>query len=226
MTRTLLFTAVAALALSACDSTAPETEVDLSVQTATDIEADPTTGRDPDTGQAISTNRFTLYSLRTGEVVLNYDETNRADSASTLWDIGLRGTDVIVNGGTSGPGAGVATVLTAPFDEVATAAGLTFRRDGESTCPSGNALAVCAGSGNGWYTYVPFPGNQGGYILPTAGRTLVVRTADGEGYAKVRFLSYYQGAPDPSAITLTTPARYYSFEYVLNANGESFVEVD
>ena len=223
MTRTLFFAAAAALVLSACDSTGPEAEVDLTVQTAADIAADPATGRDPNTGQAIDTGRFTLYSLRTGEVVLGYDEENRADSASTLWDIGFRGTDIIVNGGASGPGVGLATVVPEPFEDVAVATDYTLRRDGDSTCESGPSLAVCTGSGNGWYTYVPFPGNQGGYIIPTPGRTLVVRTADGEGYAKLRFTSYYQGNPAPSTIDFATPGRYYTFDYVLNAEGATFV---
>ena len=31
-----------------------------------------------------------------------------ADSTGTAWDLGFRGTTIIVNGGTSGPGAGTA----------------------------------------------------------------------------------------------------------------------
>ncbi len=63
-------------------------------------------------------------------------------------------------------------------------------------------------------------------MVPTPGRTLVVRTADGEGYAKIRFQSYYQGAPEASAITFTTPGRYFTFDYALNENGRSFVATD
>lgn len=231
MTRFTLFAALAAITLTACDSTESE-PVDLSVQVETDLAADPAT-RDPNTGQTVGTDNFTLYSLREGRVIVSYDATERADSASTLWDIGFRGTEIILNGGSSGPGAAVGVVVAEAFEDVgnALAGDYTYRRDGESLCPEvqtpvgpvpGTPRAICTGSGNGWYTYTPFPGGQGGYILPTPGRTLLVRLADSQGYAKVRFLSYYQGRPDPADITFQSQDRYYSFEYVTNEQGASF----
>ncbi len=74
-------------------------------------------------------------------------------------------------------------------------------------------------TGNGWYTYVPFPGGRGGYIVPTAGRTLLVRLADGQGYAKVNFHELLPGLPDPSSITDQSQDRYYSFTFVTNPDG-------
>lgn len=232
MTRFLLLLALA-VTVTACDTTDPN-EVDLTVQVASDIAADPGV-RDPTTGQVADTDRFTLYSLRENRIIVNYDDDARADSASTAWDIGFRGSEIIVNGGTSGPGAGVAVVVEAPFAGVVDArnAAYTYRRDGESACPDvqtpagpvpGPRRAVCGGSGNGWYTYVPFPGGRGGYLLPTPGRTLLVRLADNSGYAKVNFLSYYQGAPEASAITDRSQDRYYSFEYIVTDSSGSFVE--
>ena len=232
MTRLLAFATLFALTLTACDTVEPE-PVDLTVRTAADVAADPAT-RDPNTGQVRGTDRYTLFSLRTGEVVVGYDDAERADSASTLWDIGFRGTEVIVNGGASGPGSAAAVVVAQPFAEVTDAVGpnVVYREDGSATCPlvqtpvgpvPGRSLAVCTGSGNGWYTYTPFP-TGGGYILPTPGRTLLVRLADGSGYAKVRFLSYYRGNPAPSAITPASEDRYYTFEFVTNDQGSSFVD--
>ena len=232
MTRFLLLAALG-LTLAACDTNEPDDPPNLNVQTASNIAADPAT-RDPNTGQTMGTDQFTLFSLRTGQVVVNYDDVERADSASTQWDIGFRGSDIILNGGTSGPGAAVGLIVSETFESVTDAQdpGFTYRRDGESACPDistpfgaqpGPARAVCGGSGNGWYTYVPFPGNRGGYLVPTPGRTLVVRLADNSGFAKINFQSYYLNAPEASAINDRTEGRYYTFEYVVNNQGSSFV---
>lgn len=230
MFRTLPLLAAFALVLTACDSNDPIDETRVEANVVVELAADPGQ-RDPTTGQVNDTGRFTLYSLRTGEVVLSYAEEDRSDSTTALWDIGFRGTDIIVNGGTSGPGTGGAVVIEEAFDDVTEVpAGASFRVDGSATCPSvttpggtfpGTPRAICSGSGNGWYTYVPFQ-TGGGYIVPTPGRTLLVRTADGQGYAKVRFDNYYQGRPAPAEITASSPGRYYTFEYVVNPDGTSF----
>jgi len=144
---------------------------------------------------------FTLYSLRDNRVVLAPEDEVRKDSASTAWDLGFRGTTVIVNGGTSGPGEGRAVLLDQPFEAVLEAPpdGLLLA-DGERPCAGGGAYAVCTGSGNGWYLYA---GN--GIVKPLPDRTLVVRLAEG-GYAKVRFVDYaIAGAPPAS--------RRYTFEH-------------
>lgn len=218
--------ALAALTLAACDAadtdTPAPTPVPLNVQTVTDLPADPGP-RSATTGQVSGTGRFALYSLRGDSLVLGVDNANRADSNSTAWDIGFRGTTVIFNGGTSGPGQARAQIVTAPFVEVTEAPADGYLADGENTCPAvqgrpGAPYAVCTGSGNGWYTYTPFP-TGGGYIVPTPGRTLVVLNADGETYSKVRFVSYYPGNPDPATITEDTPERFYTFDFVTQPDG-------
>ena len=222
MTRSLALLFAAALVVSACDSTDPVNPIRVETATVANLVADPAV-RDNNTGAVVETGRYTLYSLREDRVVLAYDNPNRADSATTAWDIGFQGTNIIVNSGASGPGLAQAVVIPEAFDDVtAVPAGTTFRADGDSACPSGPLRAVCTGSGNGWYTYVPFQ-TGGGYIVPTPGRTLLVRTADGLGTAKVRIVSYYQGAPDPATITLATPSRYYTFDVAFNPSGTSFV---
>ena len=146
---------------------------------------------------------FSLVSLDDGRVVLGPTDAARADSASTAWDLGFRGTSVIVNGGASGPGQGGAAWVDEPFDAVtAPPPAEAFVTDGERPCPRGEPTAVCSGSGNGWYRY------EAPDIVPVPNRTLVVRLADG-GYAKVRFVSYYRGAPEEPG---STEPRFYTFE--------------
>lgn len=204
MSRFLPFLALAALTLSACDSNDPEDNtVNLTVRTATNIAAAPTTGVAP-SGQPIGASTYTLYSLRENRVVLNYDEADRSDSLSTSWDIGFNATNVIAN-----PQNGGVQVVTQTFDEATEAPLDNF------------ILKLDRTTDPNWYTYVPFQ-TGGGYILPTPGRTIVIRTADGEGYAKVRVRSYYLDSPEASTITQETRSRYYSFDYILNEGGRSF----
>jgi hypothetical protein len=212
--------AFTSLFIAGCDSSDPEPEAPLEAAMLQDIPADPTAGRDPVTGAPISTGRYTLVSLRAGEIVLGYDETLRADSATTAWDIGFQGTNMIVNGGSSGPGQGAAAILQEVFEAVTEApADDSLRVDGISVCTTaggaaGPLFAVCPGSGNGWYSYDP----AANLITPLPRRTLVVRTADGR-YAKLRILSYYQGNPPVDQITAQTPSRYYTIEYVFQDDG-------
>lgn len=142
-----------------------------------------------------ATGPYTLYSLAENRVVPN------ADSASTAWDIGLFGTTIIVNGGTSGPGEGAASIVEKEFEDVTSADGIELVVDGEGDCPRGD-FAICIGSGNGWYLY----GGNG--VQPLPGRTLVVRTAEG-GFAKVKFLEYVLSDPQPDG----SRPRFYTFEH-------------
>ena len=61
-------------------------------------------------GQPYGSGRFTFFSLANKSLVLS------TDSASTKWDLALRGTTLLVNGGTSGPGSGGAYVFTGAFE--------------------------------------------------------------------------------------------------------------
>ncbi|WP_412063430.1 HmuY family protein [Rubrivirga sp. IMCC45206] len=143
-------------------------------------------------GMGRSDGPFTLVSLRDGAVIVAASDEVRADSASAAWDIGLRGTEVILNGGASGPGAVLGALVEQPFDAV-TALPDGLDSDGNGECPRGAARVVCNGSGNGWYAY------ESNGVQPLADRTLVVRRADGSA-AKVRFVRYVLGDALPSGI--------------------------
>jgi hypothetical protein len=165
----------------------------LAVHTTQNLPADATT---PYTG------KFTLYSLKDKAVVAN------ADSATNAWDIGFRGTTIIVNGGAIRTGQGGAYIHTGLFEELKEiSATQVFNTDESAT-----QLAIPTGSNNGWYNYNP----ANNWISPLAGKILVIRTGDGK-YAKVEILSYYQDSPTtPSP---TAKARYYSFRYVYQPDG-------
>ncbi len=148
-------------------------------------------------GMGQASGPFTLFSLADNRVVPT------ADSASMAWDLAFRGTTILVNGGTSGPGEGAAVLLHAPFDAVETIAADSLVADGDRACPRGEPLSVCTGSGNGWYLYT----DNG--VTPLPDRTLVVRTADGAGLVKVRFESYVLSEPLPDG----SRPRFYTFEH-------------
>lgn len=151
-------------------------------------------------GQPVVSAKYTFYSFATNAVVPN------ADSATTKWDLGFRGTTIIVNGGASGPGQGGALVQTGLFADLTTAPETGYGVDART------ALAIPTGSGNGWYNY----NSSTNIVSPIAGKVLLVRTATGK-YAKVEIVSYYQGAP--AAPTATSASRYYTFRRVYQPDG-------
>lgn len=196
----LLVLTFALVTFSACDSDSNGGE-DFSAPETTRVEnipADPVIGVDPITGRPVGANAFTFYSLRQNRVV--------TDSSSTEWDIAFKSTTILINGGASGPGNGGAQVLEALFEEVTEAP-----MEGYST-DSPDAFAIPTGSGEGWYNYNPATN----LVSPIPGRVLVIRNADGS-FAKLRILSYYQGAPETP--TADTPSRYITFEYAYQTDG-------
>jgi hypothetical protein len=146
-----------------------------------------------------SNGSFTLYSLSQNKVI------NNSDSASTNWDIAFAGTTILVNGGTSGPGAGEAQVVDGIFDDIRVAPAAGYQVDAEGT------PAI-----SGWYRYTG-DASPAHAILPVPGKVIVLKTATGD-YARMEIVSYYQGNPDTStaefADLATRPAsRYYTFVY-------------
>ena len=192
-----------ALVLTGCDSagvTDEEESEPLETIRVNDLPADPDTSSAP--GRPQGYGRYTFFDLRDDEVVLRSPEENRADSASTEWDIAVQSVDIIVNGGSRGPGQGAVYTATEAFQDVT-----------QVTPDSLTGHAV-----GDWYSYNT---NGNNIVRPKPGRTIVVRSADSESYAKLRILSYYKGAPDAPAES-GAESRYYTFEYVLQDDGTSF----
>ena len=184
---------LAACALGACDSADPGPGIAS--------ETEPTL--------AAPAGPFSLYALRTSGTGAATTATAvsipQDSAATTAWDIGLRGTDVVLNGGASGPGAGVGVVVPVPFESVRDARldAVPYRRDGESACPAGPPRAVCPGD-----LFTPGAGEP----RPIPGRTLVLRLGDNRGYAKVVVDGY---AGDPAG-------GVYTLRFTVNPQGPSF----
>ena len=163
---------------------------------------------------ATSTTKYTLFSFESGLTVAN------ADSASTKWDIGFRGTTLIVNSGVSGPGAAGGQIVDGIFDELAVAPASGFAQDSETE-------KAIKGSG-GWYTYTGTASSPNHAILPNAGKVIVVKTATGK-YAKMEIISYYINNPSTTTaefadLTTRPESRYYTFRYLYQPDGSTNLE--
>lgn len=206
-TNQLALAAGISLTFFACNTTDPEPTParPLTATMVKNLPADPTTGVNPQTGQPLgTTGKFTLFSFADNKAVAN------TDSATAKWDVGFRGTTIVVNGGAIRSGKGGVYIHTGTFEELTTVpTSATFAQDQSST-----ALAIATGSGGGWYNYNPATN----VISPIPGRVLVMRTADGK-FAKVEILNYYENAP--TAPDQTSKQRYYTFRYVYQPNGST-----
>ena len=176
------------------------------ITTVQNVQADTIIGIPP-MGQPFGSGKFTFFSLVDGKIIPN------SDSASTKWDIGFRGTTIITNNGTSGPGVGGAFVQVGLFTNINSVSN-------DSTIKTDNApsFAITTGSNRGWYIY----DGAKNLVTPIPGRVLIIRTATGK-YAKLEINNYYKGGVtlDASAsdFTKTTQQRYYTFRYTYQANG-------
>lgn len=197
-----IFIALIALFFASCSKKEEVAPVPLVAQTVSNLPADPIS-RDPSTGQVIGgTNLFTLFSFKENKIIAN------SDSATNKWDVGFRGTTIIVNGGSIRTGQGGAYIHTGLFDELKEVpAGAAFAQDNSPT-----SLAIPTSSGLGWFNY-----NSTTHIVsPIPGKVIVIRTGDGK-FAKMEILSYYKDAP--TTPTATSQSRFYTFRFVYQGDG-------
>ena len=205
-----LFLGFAAFTI-ACDDNNPIPPVGLQAVTVQNLIADTiigiTPGVPPAGGIPYGAGKFTFYSLETNAIIPS------ADSASNRWDLGFRGTTIITNSGSSGPGQGGAFVWTGLFADLKSIpADSTFRVD---AAPN---YAIPVGSGRAWYTY----SQAEQLVRPIPGKILVIRTSSGK-FAKVEILNYYKGGVTP-AVTEPDSVKYklqrhYTFRYTFQPNG-------
>ncbi len=203
----IIVSASLVLIFTACKKTETAVSTLSAVTTVNNLIADTIIGITP-IGQPYGSGKYTLFSIENNAVIAN------SDSATTKWDIGFRGTNIITNSGNSGPGNGGAFVQIGAFDDFKTISN-------DSTFSVDNAplsYAIPYGSNKGWYVY------NGATNLITAipGRILVVKTASNK-FSKIEILNYYKGGVTP-AITASdadklTKQRYYTFRFQLQTNG-------
>lgn len=188
----LLLLAVALFSVS-CDSDDPGK---LDAKYISNLPADPPIGYGPQGQPLGTTGKYTFFSFATGSVVAN------SDSLTDKWDIGFRGTKIIVNGGTDRIGDGGAQLVSGEF------ANLTSAPEDGYVSDNGSTLAIP----ETWYTYNP----TSRVITPNAGTVFMIRTASGK-YAKMEILNYYLDAP--ASPTSNDASRYYTFQYVYQKSG-------
>lgn len=175
---------------------------------------EPVTASDVADLDATSTGKYTFYSFADDAVVAS------SDSATTKWDIGFRGTTIILNGGASGPGAASGQIVDGIFDEIIEAPAAGYAQDSD-------AAKAIPGSG-GWYTYTGTASVPNHAVLPNAGKVIVLKTATGK-YVKVEIISYYLGNPSTSTaafadLTTRPASRYYTFRYLYQPDGTTKLE--
>ena len=148
---------------------------------------------------------FTKFNFATGQTT----------ESETDWDIAIRGTIILVNGGEitgiddepTRSGIAAAYIANATMASVTEVDTTRLKNDAE------NSQAIPTGSGTGWYIYAGPPTHL---ITPIAGKVLVFKTHDGK-YAKMEILSYYKDAPaDPDAFEDFD--KFYTFNYVYQPN--------
>lgn len=195
--------------LAACQSNNSVSPA-LNAVTFANLPADPpSAGYNPTNGAPIGvTNKFTFFSFSTGAIVAN------TDSATNKWDLGFRGTTIIVNGGTSGSGSTTAQVITGTFESYNTAPATGYSPDNLASASA--PYAIPTGSGRGWYNY-DYTTNL---ITPIAGKIILVKTTAGK-YAKMEIISYYKNQTMPTTPTLTPNDRYYTFRYIYQPDGST-----
>ncbi len=160
-----------------------------------DLPADPHT-RDPNTGEVVGgTNQYTLFRFSDSTIVSN------TDSASNKWDIGFRGTSVILNSNVNGPGKATGQIIKSTLDALTSAPKDNYRSDSSS----GSVFAE-------WYHY----NMQTHVVSSEPGYILVIHTND-DKYVKMEILSYYKGAP--AQPTSDDASGYYTFRYVCQQDG-------
>lgn len=185
----------------------PKTEIQNETPATTaiiyNLAADPATSY-TSTGTPLgTTGKFRFFSFSNGQAVSN------SDSLTNKWDIGFRGTTIIINGGSGRIGIGGAKIVSGVFDDLKEAPAEGYATDGDGS------FAIPTGSGNGWYTY----NAQAGTIIPTAGKVLMIKTGEGK-FAKMEILSYYKDAP--ANPTQQSPGRYYTFRFSFQPDGSRF----
>ncbi len=138
------------------------------------------------------------------------------------WDIAFRGTMIIVNGGVK-TGSGneperVSDYLYSAYIDILnmnyTSVIKSENLKNEENWDKAGQPKIPNISGQGWFK------DDGTYITPLEGKTIVLRTID-EYYVKIGMYSYYKDAAPPENSS-TEDQGYYSFQYSINSKKDDY----
>jgi hypothetical protein len=162
----------------------------------------------------------TVISLNGAEKIYFNLSTGESVPASAInatnWDISFlaagRGASIAVNSGSEGTGNAGIQLIETGFDDLEEAPADGYKTGSEAT-PD---FMV-------WANYTGSATEPKHAVLPKAGLTLVVKTADGK-FSKIQLLSLYEGNPNtttPQFADLSTrPAfGFFSFRYATQTDG-------
>ena len=128
-------------------------------------------------------------------------------SVNQDWDIGIKGTTIITNGGINGSGGVEATTIAAIFDVLdAVPAGTTYSSD------SADALAINKNPDfeDRWYSYAA------GIITPVPGKVVLLKDTEGN-HVKMEIQCYYRDCPANPVPGVNNGI--YTFRYVYQPDG-------
>lgn len=198
MKKTYLFSLMMiALTIAACGDDEPN-PVALEVTSISNFEA-------PGDVFDFTTQPPTLISA--AEIQYFDFSTGTEVTVDDAWDIGIKGTTIITNGGISGNGGVEATTVSGIFDEMLSMpAGVTFAADTDQ------ALAINKNTdfADRWYSY-----NQG-VITPVPGKVILLKDTEGD-YVKIEIQCYYRDCP--TSPTAGVDNGIYTFRFVHQPDG-------
>ena len=185
-------------------------------------------GEDLPAGSAPTTEQSPIYySLEQNKAVTSdYQRTARWDiSFSNIYRSFINCNNSAYDFGKGGPGKGGILIVEKKFEDVIDIPSDAEFRKGEQ--PYGPDNSGDMGTGLGWYVYDFNAIHKGGgaenkkpVCDPIGEDTLIVRTANGN-YAKVKIQSIYKDLLDPKDWYRTSPAPYFTFQYVLAKAGST-----
>lgn len=197
MKKTYLFTLLlSALAIVACGGDSPTPTPALKAKTVKNFEA-PGDVYDRATRKITKKRDFQYFDFSKGKKVTKSD----------AWDIGIKGTTIITNGGTSGTGGVKATTVAALFDKMKSVPdNVTLGEDTKATY----AINKNRNFKNRWYSYAR------GIISPVPGRVIILKDTEGR-YVKIEIQCYYKDCPTSPKPGVNNSI--YTFRYIYQPNG-------
>ncbi len=155
--------------------------------------------------------KYTFFSLDSNKII------SSSDSNSNKWDIAFKGTTIILNGGSSGPGNVSGFLQVGIYDST-----LNLPKDSTFYVDNGNT-SLALSKNTKFYTYNPIKFT----VSPKPGVFFIIKTNQ-KSLCKLQVYSLYKNKIDltnPTLFATYGPAdlysisNYYSFQFQLVTNG-------